>query len=303
MPTAASPVSPRTSISIGLIVAGLGVVTPGPSSAQQQATGPPPAAHTHWIVFPKADFYPHYIADPLRSQMTLMGAGVAASEIPETGDSRMILRLGGRFPLFRRHPDGDLQRGIQLDFEGGFFGHFDVDHNLDNIGWDGLFGLVLSWKPTPDLGFRVGRLHDSAHVGDEYAERTGRVRVGYTREEWVVGASWRVAPAWLLYAEAGFAPDVDDPQQESRLQVGGQWAGRSRFWDDHASWYAAVDLRAYEETDWHPRSAVQVGILWPLGEGSRRYRFAVEVIDGPSVLGEFFLDDETTIGLGWYFDF
>jgi hypothetical protein len=303
MPTVEEPISSRTSISIGILVVGVALVIPGPSAAQQETDLAQPATASRWIAFPEPGFYPHYIADPLRSQMTLMLAGVPVSGIPETGDTRVILRLGGRFPLFRRQPEGDPQRGIQLDFEGGFYGHFDVGYNLDNIGWDGLFGLVLSWKPTPGLGFRVGRLHDSAHVGDEYAERTGRTRIGYTREEWVVGACWRVTPAWVVYAEGGFAPDVDDPQQESRLQVGGQWSGRRRFWGGHASWYAAVDLRGYEETDWTPRSAAQVGIMWPLGEGSRRYRFAIEIVDGPSVLGEFFLASETTIGLGWYFDF
>jgi len=162
---------------------------------------------------------------------------------------------------------------------------------------------VATWKPTRDLGFRFGRLHDSAHVGDEYAERTGRTRLGYTREEWVLGASWRVARAWKVYAEGGYAPGVDVPLRDMRMQVGGQWTDDRRFWSGLANWYAALDVQSYEETDWDLRRSAQVGIMWPLGEGRRRYRFAVEVVDGPSVLGEFFLEDETTIGVGWYFDF
>ena len=292
-----------TSDIVAPVLFGLALICPEPLAAQEEVDGAPQSPGTVWVAFPEADFYPYHVADPLRSHSALIVTGVADSDIPETGDARFILRLGGRFPLFRRHPAGAPQTGIQLDFEGGFFGHFDMDYSLDNIGWDGLFGLVLSWKPTSDLGLRFGRLHDSAHVGDEYAERTGRTRIGYTREEWVLGVGWRVAPAWTVYAEWGYAPGVDDPQRASRVQAGGEWTGAHRFWGDRAHWYAALDVRAYEETDWDLRTTLQGGIMWPLGEGTRRYRFALEVIDGPSVLGEFFSDSETTVGVGWYFDF
>lgn len=142
----------------------------------------PPAATVRESL-PEAGFNPLYIADPIRSQSALMLIGVPSSDIRETGHARFSLRLGGQLRIVAFHPDGDPDRGWQLDLEGGFFGHFDLGYSLDNIGWDGLFGLLLDYEPRPDLAFRFGTLHDSAHVGDEYAERTGRSRVGYTREE------------------------------------------------------------------------------------------------------------------------
>lgn len=253
--------------------------------------------------FPDSDLYPDYVADPLRPQSALMIASVLDSEIPDSGDGRFVLRLGGNFSLFRVHPAGEPNRGLQLDFKGGFFGHFDVDQSLDNIGWDGLYGLMLTWRPTGSLGLRVGTLHDSAHVGDEYAERTGRERIGYTRQEWVAGSCWTPSSRWRAYVEVGWGFDLEEFQEPLRLQVGVEASGRRRFWNDRASWYAAADVGAYEEWDWDARLTMQAGIAIRTGRGSQRYRLAIEYANGRSALGEFTPHEESTLGLGWFFDF
>ncbi len=252
---------------------------------------------------PVADFYPQYIADPLRPQSALKILYVVDSEIPETGSTRFGLHRGGRFGLVRWHPEGHPDRGWQLDFEGGFFAQFDIEQSLDNIGWDGLFGLYLSWLPSPDIGFRVGTKHDSAHVGDEYSERTGRTRIGFTRQELIAGASWRPGSRWRIYAEGGFGFGLEEFQDPGRLQGGAEFFGARRFWKERMSWYAALDLQSFQENDWKIRSAIQMGFILPTGRGTSRYRFAVEVVHGRSVMGEFAFRDETSIGIGWYFDF
>lgn len=253
--------------------------------------------------FPDAEFYPQYTADPLRPQSALKVLWVTDSEIPETGSSRFGLHLGGRFGLVRWHPAGRPDRGWQLDFEGGFLGHFDLGHELDNIGWDGLLGLYLSFLPSPDLGFRVGVKHDSAHIGDEYAERTGRTRIDATREELVAGVSWGWSDRWRLYAEGGLSYGLEAFQERGRLQLGGEYRGARRFWRDRMAWYAAVDLQSFQEHDWEVRSAAQIGFVLPTGRGTSRYRFALEVVHGRSILGEFAIHSETTVGVGWYLDF
>jgi hypothetical protein len=252
---------------------------------------------------PPADFYPQYIADPIRAQSALIILGLFDSEIPATGDARFGLRLGGRFAMVRLHPASNPEVGWQLDFEGGFSGHFDIDYSLDVIGWDGVFGLQLSWKPTERLGLRFGTLHDSAHVGDEYAERTGRQRIGYTREELILGVSWAASGRWRLYAETGYGYGLEEFQAPLRAQAGIERMGRRTFFAQRLSWYAALDLRAYEEADWRPRTTAQIGLILPFSRGSGRYRFAVEYASGRSVLGEFFRHDESYMGVGWYFDF
>lgn len=279
----------------------LALVAAAPAPAQP-AVEKADAGETVVVVFPDAEFYPQYIADPIRAQSALILQRATSVGIEEAGDARFLLRLGGRFSLVKWHPAGRPEVGWQLDFEGGFFGQFDLDNSLDNIGWDGLYGLLLSYKPSPDVGFRLGTLHDSAHVGDEYAERTGRRRMDATREEATFGASWRFAPRWRAYGEGGWAFGLEPFQEPLRLQAGLEWRGERRFWGE-SGWYAAVDVTAYEENDFDPRTTVQVGIIVPTDRGTNRYRFALEVTDGRSVLGEFPFDEETAVGVGWYFDF
>jgi hypothetical protein len=272
-----------------------------PAAAANESPAAEPRRVIVWA--PAADFYPQYIADPLRPQSALKILGMVDSEIPDTGSSRFALHLGGRFGLVRWHPPEQPDRGWQLDFEGGFFGHFDIESSLDNIGWDGLFGLYLSWLPNPDIGFRVGTKHDSAHVGDEYAEATGRRRIQYTREEIVLGVSWRATGPWRLYAEGGLSLATDDFEEPGRIQAGVEYLGARRFWKDRMRWYAAADLQSFQQNDWQPRSALQLGLIYPTGRGTSRYRFAIELVHGPSVMGEFSFRDETSLGVGWYFDF
>jgi hypothetical protein len=252
---------------------------------------------------PPAGFYPHYIADPVRAQSALMLAAVNHTEIPDSGDGRFILRLGGRFAIVRYHPTTDPERGWQLDFEGGFFGHFDMDHSLDNIGWDGVYGLQLSWKPTASFGLRFGTLHDSAHVGDEYAERTGRRRIDSTREEFIGGLSWAFDGGWRSYFEVGYGFGLEVFQDPLRAQAGVEYLSRGPRILGKLSWYTALDLRAYEENDWEVRVTAQLGLMLPFSRGTGRYRFALEYSDGRSALGEFFFRDESYLALGWYFDF
>jgi hypothetical protein len=285
-----------------VVVTGLVVARPAGAEASTEAGGPPPGRYV-FTALPVSDLYPGYVADPLRAQSAVILAAVPDSEIPDSGGSRFILRLGGNFPLFRVHPVDEPDKGIQLDFKGGFFGHFDIENSLDNIGWDGIFGLALTWKPTSALAVRVGTLHDSAHVGDEYAEKTGRTRIDYTREECIAGVSWSASPRWSTYAVAGWGFGLEDFQEPLRLQLGIETYGERRFWNEKANWYVAADVGSYEEWDWDARLTMQTGIAIRTGQAGQRYRLAIEYVNGRSVLGEFSMHDESTLGLGWFFDF
>jgi hypothetical protein len=256
----------------------------------------------HAIRFaPTGDLHPHALADPRRPGSALMYVRMLDSEIPSAGGHRFCLRLGGRFGLLRFFHLDRPEHGVQLNLEGGFFGHFDIDRKYDNIGWDGIYGFTLSWRPSTAVSARIGALHDSAHVGDEYAERTGRRRVQYTREEWVAGLNVQAAPSWRTYAEAGYAYLRRNDQEPWRVQLGVEHAGRRRFWRDQLGWYAAADLTATEERDWKVTTVLQVGFELPTGRGC--YRLGLEYLEGRSPLGEFFFHDESYLAFGLWFDF
>ncbi len=287
--------------SIIFILALLTVVPPaGASDQDSEDDGEKKKKGRIW--FPANDFYPSYIADPLRPQNALTLQWLSDTEIPETGAQRFGLRLGGSFGIYRWHPEGEPDRGWQLNFEGGFAGQFDIAWSWDNTGWDGFYGLYLNWMLTPNFGFRVGSQHDSSHIGDEYSERTGRERIHYTREEGLLGVSWRFRPHVTGYAEIGVGNGLAG-SVTSRVQAGVQFVSEPKYWKGRASRFAAVDLRTYEETDWSTRLTAQLGFSVPVGERGANYRVALEWGTGRSVLGQFLWEKETWFAVAWYYDF
>jgi hypothetical protein len=292
-----------------LTAVGLAAVGVAPTIAAEPAASPAveggalaTQGETVWLV-PPTGFYPPYLADPRRPQMAAMVLFMSESEIPEAGDNRFGIRLGGSPGIVRFHPAGDPTRGLQIDIEGGFYGQFDIDASLDVIGWDGLYGLYAAYKPRPELGFRFGGRHDSAHIGDEYIEKTDRERIRYTREELVAAVSWAMSARWRIYGDYGWAYTLRNDQERGRLQAGLEFRGQRQFWNDQFSWYGAVDVNCFEERDWSPAIAAQIGLLLPGGGGGTLYRFAFEFYTGRSLMGEFSFSDERYLSLGFYVDF
>lgn len=251
----------------------------------------PSAAEPSFQVFPPSNLYPGYMADPRRPEFGLTVLAVPDPEIPDSGDRRFGLKLGGRFGLLR-------VGGWQFDIEAGFTGQFDMEHSLDNIGWDGTYAFLVSRDLGEGLAVQAGGKHVSSHVGDEYAERTGRRRIDYTREEIAAGVSWVVAPRWRTYAEVGwsFDPREEVGQEPGRLQLGLEHEAPGSLPGGRVGWYAAMDLQALEEKSWQVDPTLQAGLLIPSGD--RLWRVGLGYHDGTVPIGEFFQVDERYVVLG-----
>ena len=189
----------------------------------------------------------------------------------------------------------------QISFLGGFTAHHDARFSLDNIGWDGRYGIQFTTALPHGLGFKMGLEHDSSHLGDEYMERTGRKRIGYTRQELNAGASWFVDEHWRTYAEAGFAFSMGDRQLQEpwRAQIGIEYESSPLF-GGPLRWYTAIDSQAMQERQWRVDLAVQTGIAaHSLG---RTFRIGVEWYNGRPPVGEFFQYTERSLGVGVWMD-
>jgi len=256
------------------------------------------------VFSPGSDLYPRYIANPRRPMISFSRIWMIDSSIPQAGENRLMLRLGGRYGFFRFHPNNDPDRGFQFDLEGAFLGVFDIDNSLDNIGWDGLYGALVTWSDGKGLALKFGTKHDSSHVGDEYAERTGRQRINYTREEVFLGASLAGLKYWRIYGETGYAYDMRNKvlQKPWRLEGGIEFEDARRWWNGRAGYYAALDVTSYEESDWQADVTIQAGLVIPVRDLSRTYRFGLEYYNGRSLIGEFFLFDESYFSLGFWMD-
>jgi hypothetical protein len=252
--------------------------------------------------FPPDDLYPQYAADPHRSGFGVQWLNFTDTQIPDSGDSRVGLRAGGRLGIARLHPAGEEDRGWQVGLEGGFNAQFDADHTLDNIGWDGRYGLVVTTAQSAEWAFKFGVLHDSSHVGDEYMERTGRKRIGYTRHELATSASWLPAGRFRIYGETAWGYELSNKQlqEPGRVQFGLEYGSPGTRGKGRAGWYGALDLSAMEERDWRVDRCLQAGLTTQ--GGARTWRFGVEWYRGRPPLGEFFQYTEEYVSLGLWVD-
>lgn len=251
-------------------------------------------------LFPVGNPYPRSLADPHAPANSVRIVHFHDIEIEDSGKPRFLLQAGGRFPVLggdRGVAGGELWR---LSIEAGLDSVFDIDHDYDAIGWDGNYGLVAS----AGLGrgaAKLGLLHTSSHVGDEYAERTGRRRLDYTRQEVLAALSWPLADRWRVYGEAGWGLDLRNEAVQApwRGQTGVEWQSGVR-WGGRAGLYGALDLQAMEERDWELEASFQLGFI--VTSGDRRWRVGVEYLDGRPPLGEFYQAHERGIGLGLWLD-
>lgn len=288
-----------------LLAAAFGAAAETPPPAPTGSQGPAEERPVReWL--PEGVLYPPYLAEIRRPGLGAGVIGVAEAGADDSGDLRFGLKLGGRFGLLRVAPRAS-DRLWQLSLEAGFYGQFDIDHSLDNLGWDGLYGLTVTTAGKDGRGAAVKLAvnHISSHVGDEYAERTGRLRIGYTREEVAVGVSWRPMPSarWRSYAEGAWAHVTrnEELQDPGRLEAGIEYdapgvLGRTGRWGT----YAALDLNAWQERDWRPSVGAAAGFR--AAAGDRTWRLGVAVYDGQVPLGEFFQVDERYVILGAWMD-
>ena len=139
-------------------------------------------------------------------------------------------------------------------------------------------------------------------IGDEYAERTGRQRINYTRQEIQAGTNWAFTDHWQTYFEAGYAYSMRNPELQKpwRVQWGLQFESEKNLWQDKLGWYTALDIESMEQRDWNIDRTFQIGFVYVQDE--RRWRFGIEHYDGRAQLGEFFLDDERYISIGAWLD-
>jgi hypothetical protein len=298
----------RLVVSAGLVLAASSATAlaqtaaPGqPVDEQRPATFQAGATRTVRL-FPASDVYPVYVADPHRPTNALVQGFYTRTRIPETSSPRTLLAGGGHFGMLRVESSAPGGRFWQVSLDAGLDAMFDSQFKLDAVGWDGNYGLTVTTATlTSPFAYRVAVLHLSAHLGDEYQDRTGATRINYTREEAAFGVAWRFRPRWRAYGEAGFAYIMrSDVQERWRWQSGVEYEARPTVLGGRLAWYGAVDFSALEERDWRLDTALQGGLV--SRSGGRAYRFFVQWYDGRVTLGQFTMYSEASLSLGLKLD-
>ena len=123
-------------------------------------------------LFPGGDLFPIDVAHPHRPTNTIL-VDFTRVDIEDTKSPRSRLSAGGRFGVLKIDPPSPGGRSWQISVDAGLDALFDSQNNQDAIGWDGNYGLTVTTASGGPLALKVSLLHTSAHMGDEYADRTG----------------------------------------------------------------------------------------------------------------------------------
>ena len=252
-------------------------------------------------LFPSGDVYPVYVADPHRPTNVVAEAFTIGGGMPATDSPLTRLGAGGRFGVMRIEPARPDGRVWQVSIEAGFDAIFDSQNRLDVVGWDGNYGLTVTTASSSPIALKIAVLHISAHVGDEYQERTGRPRINYTREELSVGATWRWSPRWRTYGETGVAYSRGHPSLEPwRVQAGVEYESGPGPCGQRFACYAAADVSAMQERDWRVDVTTDFGIV--IRGAGRASRIFLEWRQGRPTVNEFFVDSMSSLSLGLKID-
>ena len=292
----------RVSLTVAMLTIGGAAV----AGAQSAGTPQHPLTWTHAsgrtsVLFPAGDIFPVYVADPQRPTNALSESFYPKARIPSTGSVRVGLSAGGRFGVFRSDPATPGGRSWQISISAGLDVLFDSKHRLDALGWDGNYGVTVTTTKEGPLSLKVGVLHQSSHLGDEYEERTGATRINYTREEVAFGARWRLTPQWQAYGETAVAyRNRNENQEPWRGQGGIEYETVPKIWGNRFAWYAAGDFSGTQERDWRLDTSLQGGIV--TRTNGHTYRLGVAWTDGRPPIGEFFNISERWFTLGLWLE-
>jgi hypothetical protein len=254
-----------------------------------------------FTLFPAGDVFPVYVADPHRPTNAIVSRFYFQEGIPDSRSPRWALSAGGRFGMLRIDTAGASRRSWQVGIEAGLDALFDTQRKNDGIGWDGNYGLTVTTASTGAWAFKAAILHTSAHLADEYSDRTGRTRSEYTREELAVGTAWASRRRWRLYGEFARAyTRRNDEQEPWRVQSGLEYESAPRLLGGRSAWYSAADIASWQERGWRVDTTVQAGVV--TRTNGRTYRVFVEFLDGRPQLGEFFDTTERSMAVGFRID-
>jgi hypothetical protein len=284
-----------------VVVPGLLFAQPAGSSGMQRDPTWETSSRWTFSLFPSGDVFPVYVADPHRPTNAIVPRFYFRNGIDDTSSPRAWLSAGGRFGILRMDTPGPGRRSWQVGIEAGLDAVFDTQNRSDGIGWDGNYGLTVTTASRSPWAFKVAILHISAHLGDEHSQRTGLVRVDYTREELALGTAWRFHPRWRLYGEVAVGYILrNDDQEPWRAQGGLEFESGPRLWGGRFAWYSAADFGLWEERGWRLDTTLQGGLV--TRANGRTYRLLVEYLDGRPQIGEFFKNTEASLGLGFRID-
>lgn len=250
------------------------------------------ASETTWL--PRDLLYPHPLADP-RGPFT--GTRAQFSFFDDS-EEKLENAFGDEQALYRVRLG---EEAFEIAGEGAVFARFDLEESLDMDAADFRVGFPIVYRRGP-LALKLHPWHITSHLGDEYIEREGALRISYARNEVALGLSWHPTPSWRLYAEGGWGFSIGDPNDPWRVMGGTELVDRL-LGAGTPELYLAANATAWKETDWTPQLNLQTGLWLRSKETPSGLRAGVEYFRGPSALTQFYLERDHYVSAGVWIHF
>jgi len=277
-----------------------------------QCAGQYPAGWTPGAIVPPASFSPqewsvHWLPDGLIYRSYLAGVKeprFGAVFLHEQNRGWFFeSTLGGRVGLVRYGDTRTVRpEGWQLDLEGAANPRLDLGSNWDLESADFRIGLPLTYGWGP-LQFKLALYHTSSHAGDEFLlANPSFVRINYSRDAIVLGASAYPTEDWRVYGEGGFAFSSDGGSEPLEFQFGVDY---SPMWSTRwgGAPFLAVNGHLREEVDFGGQVVAQAGWQWRGSFNEHLFRVGVQYFNGKSSQFEFFRRTDQYVGIGVWYDY
>lgn len=258
--------------------------------------------------------YDSYLADPRFPQMKVGMMNVSSPKIPKSGKQRFDLDMGAYFSFLRFQDrgngssgNGNANQGMEWNIGGAYFSQFDMNNSLDQIGFDGVINNVISIRLNENIAIRTGVVHISSHLGDEYIEKTNKKRIGYTRNEHVLGIS--LEPFNYFKKDLRFYTEIARDYEQNQMALNKPWRiqlGTEYFKslsDGKNKLYFAFDYQNFQEDDWRVSADLQTGIIFNFENSTKTYRLGIDLYSGKNQMREFYNYREKHIAVFGAVDF
>lgn len=297
LPTATG-IAPGAANSVPSTLAEMAAQTPLP--AERTTTGEPaPLEGSRWQLLPGSVLFAPPIANPTEPRFFGKPTTLESAHTSSNIDTA----IGGVLPLLRHCNSDDPRDAFQIDAFAVVFSRWRSAN--ESVGVDYRAGVPFTWARGP-WEFKLAYEHTSTHLGDEFAERTGRRYASHVREELVLGVGYRFCDDFRVYGQYGYAFNlrtigVDNP---SRLDIGLEWSRPiAEGYGLRGRPYAALDLEFRGVNDLSPSFTGQAGWQWRSVDFGPSLRVGLEYFNGFSPYGQFFQDREDWFGFGIFFGF
>jgi len=251
------------------------------------------------LPFPVGDLFLPLLADPKQPQFF---TSYRYYRTPQDSANAAAVGYGETFGVYRK-PGRRPGNGLQIGIAGALFAQFNLDaSSADLINADYTIGLPITWR-NGSTSVRLRFYHQSSHLGDEYLLRANPERINLSFEALELLVSEQ-SDTWRAYFGGEYLVHREPTDLKRASAHGGlEFRTTRRVWGS-GHWVGGVDVKAWEEHDWHRDVSLKAGLEFGAYQpGQRRVRLMLEAYDGYAPHGQFYSDLIRYYGIGLYLGF